>query len=105
MAHRPDRPGPSHSRGTYGSRRLRAEIVQGHGIGVSERLVWLLMHHAGIHDLPGPAKTKRVKGIPTSDDLVERRFTRSRLNELWISDITEHATREGKVFCCCVMDT
>lgn len=27
------------SRGTYGSRRVRAELVQGHGIGVSERLV------------------------------------------------------------------
>lgn len=63
------------------------------------------MHNAGIHGLPGPAKTKRVKGIPTSDDLVERRFARSRLNELWVSDITEHPTREGKVFCCCVMDT
>ena len=68
--------------GTYGSRRVRAELVQGHGIGVSERLVWLLMHNAGIHGLPGSAKTKRVKGIPTSDDLVERRFARSRLSEL-----------------------
>jgi len=93
------------SRGTYGSRRVRAELVQGRGIGVSERLVWRLMHDAGIHGLPGPAKAKKVRGIPTSDDLVERRFARSRLNELWVSDITEHATKEGKVFCCCVMDT
>ena len=93
------------SRGPYGSRRVRAELVQGRGIGVSERLVWRLMHDAGIHGLPGPAKTKRVTGIPTGDDLVERRFARSRLNELWVSDITEHPTREGKVFCCCVMDT
>jgi transposase InsO family protein len=42
--------------------------------------------------------------VPTSDDLVERRFARSRLNELWVSDITEYPTREGKVYCC-VMDT
>ena len=75
------------------------------GIGVSERLVWWLMHDAGIHGLSGPVKTKRVKGIPTVDDLVVRRFARSRLNEFWVSDITEHPTREGKVFCCCVMDT
>lgn len=93
------------SRGTYGSRRVRAELIQGRGIGVSERLVWLLMRNAGIHGLPGPAKARKVKGIPTSDDLVERRFARSRLNELWVSDITEHPTREGKVYCCCVMDT
>lgn len=93
------------SRGTYGSRRVRAELIQGRGIGVSERLVWRLMHDAGLHGLPGPAKARKNTGIPTSDDLVERRFARSRLNELWVSDITEHPTREGKVYCCCVMDT
>ncbi|MET3948888.1 hypothetical protein ABIB49_003614 [Arthrobacter sp. UYCu512] len=26
-------------------------------------------------------------------------------NELWVTDITEHPTREGKVYCCAVMDT
>lgn len=93
------------SRGTYGSRRVHAELVQGRGVAVSQRLVWQLMHDAGIHGLPGPAKARRSKGIPTSDDLVERRFARARLNELWVSDITEHPTREGKVFCCAVMDT
>ncbi len=93
------------SRGTYGSRRVRAELLQGRGIGVSERLVWRLMHDAGIHGLPGPAKARKPAPKPTGDDLVERQFARSRLNELWVSDITEHPTREGKVYCCCVMDT
>lgn len=93
------------SRGTYGSSRVRAELVQGRGIGVSERLVWRLMHDAGIHGLPGPAKARRAKGVPTGEDLVERQFARSGLDELWVTDITEHPTREGKVYCCCVMDT
>ncbi len=26
-------------------------------------------------------------------------------NELWVTDITEHRTREGKLYCCAVMDT
>ena len=93
------------SRGTYGSRRVHAELTKGRGIEVSVNLVGILMHNAGIAGLPGPAKVKRIKGIPTSDDLVERKFARSALDELWVSDITEHRTREGKVFCCCVMDT
>ena len=94
------------SHGTHGSRRVRAELIQGRGIGVSERLVWLLIHNDGIPRLPGAAKTRKVKGIPTSNDLAERRFAHSRLNELWVSDINEHhRTREGKVYCCCVMDT
>jgi transposase InsO family protein len=93
------------SRGTYGSRRVHAELVKGRGIHVIVNLVTILMHDAGIEGLPGPAKVKRIKGTPTSDDLVERKFARSALDELWVTDITEHKTRERKVFCCCVMDT
>jgi transposase InsO family protein len=63
------------------------------------------MHDAGVAGLPGPAKVRRIKGTPTSDDLVERKFARSTLDELWVTDITEHRTREGKVYCCGVMDT
>ena len=28
----------------------------------------------------------------------------TRPNRLWLTDITEHPTREGKVYCCCVLD-
>jgi hypothetical protein len=33
-------------------------------------------------------------------DLVERSFARSAADELWVTDITEHPTREDKVHCC-----
>jgi transposase InsO family protein len=93
------------SRGTYGSRRVRAELTIGMNVEVSVRLVAILMSNAGIYGLPGPARIRRIRGIVTADDLVNRRFARQRPNELWVTDITEHPTREGKVFCCCVMDT
>ena len=32
------------------------------------------------------------------------RFHRLNLNELWVTDITEHPTREGKVLCAAVLD-
>ena len=93
------------SRGTYGARRVRAELTKARGVHVSLNLVTLLMHNAGIAGLPGPAKVRRIKGTPSADDLVERKFARSALDELWVTDITEHRTREGKVYCCAVMDT
>ena len=93
------------SRGTYGSRRVHAELTIGMDIQVSERLVAVLMRSAGIYGLPGPARIRRVRGLVTADDLVNRKFGRQRPNELWVTDITEHPTREGKVYCCCVMDT
>jgi hypothetical protein len=35
---------------------------------------------------------KRIRGIPTADDLVQRKFARSAIDELWVTDITEHPT-------------
>ena len=54
---------------------------------------------------PVRRKVRRIKGAPSADDLVDRKFARSGLDELWVTDITEHRTREGKVYCCAVMDT
>jgi putative transposase len=37
-------------------------------------------------------------------DLVNRQFTVDAPDRLWITDITEHPTEEGKVYCAAVMD-
>lgn len=92
------------SRGTYGYRRIHAELTIGMGISCSSRLISVLMTRAGIVGLPGPTRVKRLKGVATADDLVRRKFHRLSLNELWVTDITEHPTREGKVFCAAVLD-
>jgi putative transposase len=47
---------------------------------------------------------QRVPGPPVHDDLVERRFTAERPNQLWLTDITEHPTAEGKLYLCAVKD-
>jgi putative transposase len=35
---------------------------------------------------------------------VNRDFARTEPNRLWLTDITEHRTREGKVYCAVVLD-
>jgi putative transposase len=45
-----------------------------------------------------------LRGVVRADDLVNRKFHRPHPNELWVTDITEHPTREGKVYCCAVLD-
>jgi putative transposase len=37
-------------------------------------------------------------------DLVNRKFRVGAPNQLWITDITEHPTEEGRVYCAAVMD-
>ncbi|GAA4927698.1 transposase InsO family protein [Nonomuraea thailandensis] len=92
------------SRGTYGARRVRAELTLGHQVTVSHGAVELLMRRAGLEGLSGRPKWRRAKPDQIAIDLVDRAFTRTGPNQLWITDITEHPTREGKVYCCVVLD-
>jgi len=46
----------------------------------------------------------RRPGPPVHDDLVERTFTAERLDRLWLTDITEHPTAEGKLYLCAIKD-
>jgi putative transposase len=46
----------------------------------------------------------RKPGPPVHNDLVERQFTAKSPNQLWLTDITEHPTGEGKLYLCAVKD-
>ena len=93
------------SRGTYGYRRVHAELTIGRGIPVSHGSIELIMSRAGLHGLPGKRRRKRAPRGVTASDLVDRDFTRPEPDQLWVTDITEHPTREGKLYCCVVLDT
>lgn len=92
------------SRGSYGARRVHAELALGHGIAVGHEAVAMLMRRAGLQGLSGRPKYRRVPNLPTASDLVDRRFHRDERDQLWVTDITEHPTREGKVYCAVVLD-
>lgn len=93
------------SHGRYGTRRVDAELTMARGILVGHQQVELLMRRAGLKGLAGRRKWKRIIPDQIATDLVERNFTRAQPNQLWVTDITEHRTREGKVYCCVVLDT
>ncbi len=92
------------SRGTYGALRVRAELRFGHGIVVGHNAVALLMRRAGLAGTTGRPKWRHAKPGQIATDLVDRNFTRPGPNQLWVTDITEHPTREGKLYCPVVLD-
>lgn len=93
------------SRGTYGMLRIRAALEIEQGLIVNKKLVWKIMRQLGLQGLPGPRKgVKNLKNAPTCEDLVQRRFVASAPNQLWLTDITEHPTGDGKLYCCVVLD-
>ena len=93
------------SRGTYGMLRIRAALMREQNMIVNKKLILSIMRELGIKGLPGPKKRrKNLVNEATEEDLVQRNFTVDRPNVLWLSDITEHPTREGKLYCCVVLD-
>jgi transposase InsO family protein len=93
------------SRGVYGARRVHAELTLGRGIAVGIHAVELLMQRAALQGVCGRSRYHRIPNGPTAEDLVDRQFQRTEPNSLWVTDITEHPTREGKVYCAVVLDT
>src|SRR5207248_4359216 len=63
------------------------------------------MHELGINGLSKRRlpRSPHVGGV-ASPDLVRRQFCREAPDQLWMTDITEHPTREGKIYCCVVLD-
>ncbi len=92
------------SRGTYGARRVRAELVLGQGLQVGHQAVERLMQRAGIQGLSGRPKYRKTAPQIAALDRVSRQFAREQPDQLWVTDITEHPTREGKVYCAVVLD-
>jgi putative transposase len=92
------------SKKRYGARRVHAELTLGYGIAVGHEAVEMLMRRAGLQGLSGRPMYRRVPNLPTASDLVDRRFHRTEPDQLWVTDITEHRTREGKVYCAVVLD-
>jgi len=94
------------SRRSYGSPRVHAELRLGQGTCCSRKRVERLMHEAGIagiHRRRGHGCT-RSDGSEPADDLVGRRFDPDGPDRLWVMDVTEHPTDEGKLYCGIVLD-
>jgi putative transposase len=92
------------SYGSYGARRVEAELTLGCGIQVGHNAIVMLMRRAGIAGRTGSPKRRGLPGARTAEDLVDRMFVHERPNQLWLTDMTEHPTREGKVYRAVVLD-
>ncbi|MGW1530529.1 DDE-type integrase/transposase/recombinase, partial [Streptomyces sp. NPDC002159] len=82
-----------------------ADEARSAGSGMADRTAWRICRDNSWWSVFGK-KRGRIKkaGPPVHDDLVRRDFTATGPNRLWLTDITEHATHEGKVYLCAVKD-
>lgn len=89
----------------FGYRFIADELEAEHGISASENRVHRLCSQHGISSVLARRRGRGVKpGPAVHDDLVRRDFTADAPNELWLTDITEHRTAEGKLYLCAIKD-
>ena len=85
--------------------RYLADEARAAGHHASDRTMWLICSARGWWSAFGKMRGKNGRpGPPVHDDLVKRHFTATRPDRLWLTDITEHCTAEGKLYLCAVKD-
>jgi putative transposase len=86
--------------------RFLADEAHEAGETMAERTAWRICSSNRWWSAFGKSRRgKNAKpGPPVHDDLVQRNFRSDAPNRLWLSDITEHRTGEGKLYLCAVKD-
>ncbi|MBQ0897977.1 IS3 family transposase [Micromonospora sp. U56] len=85
--------------------RFIADELPAHGITAGANRVARLCSAQRIWSVFAKRRglTRRA-GPPVHDDLVQRRFAADAPDRLWLTDITEHPTAEGKLYLCAIKD-
>jgi putative transposase len=90
----------------FGYRFLADELrASGHEVG--DRTVWRLCRANGWWCSFGKPRRNRKSSAPVTaahEDLVRRRFAADGPNQVWVADLTEHRTAEGKIYICAIKD-
>ncbi|AEI13292.1 Integrase catalytic region [Cellulomonas gilvus ATCC 13127] len=86
--------------------RLLADEAHRAGVRACDRTVWRICSEHGWWSAFGKKRTRTGKkaGPPAHDDLVLRQFRADGPNRLWLWDITEHGTSEGRLYLCAIKD-
>jgi putative transposase len=86
--------------------RFLADGVKDRGHRVSETRVHKLCraHRIWSTTTKKGRRYSKIPGPAVSDDLVQREFSAPAPNKVWLTDITEHPTLEGKLYLCSIKD-
>lgn len=86
--------------------RFLVDEARDAGQPMAARTAWRICSANGWWSAFGKKRGRNGKrtGPPVHDDLVRRDFRADAPNQLWLTDITEHRTLEGKLYLCAVKD-
>lgn len=87
--------------------RFLVDEVRSAGFDPAERTIWRICSQNQWWSSFGKKRGRNGKkaGPPVHEDRLNRVFMAGRANQVWLTDISEHPTAEGKVYLCAVKDT
>jgi putative transposase len=94
------------SRGTYGAPRIHRDL-RAAGVRVGRKRVARLLKQAGLQGVSRrkwPVTTVRAAQARPAPDLVQRAFTATGPNQLWVADITSIPTGAGTLYLAVVLE-
>ena len=94
------------NRAVYGSPRVHAALrAEGRRVGVN-RVARLMRRHGiqGRHKRRAPRTTDSKHALPVAPNLLDRQFTATAPNQVWLADITYIPTGEGWLYLAVVLD-
>lgn len=95
--------------------RLLADQARDAGEGMSDRTAWRIASRNGWFSVfgkpkrgksptPGPAVHDDLCAVVDEEGRTRHVFAADAPNQLWLTDITEHKTAEGKLYLCAIKD-
>ncbi len=92
------------SKQRYGAKRIRAVLAES-GIHVGEKRIRAIMQELGLESIHQNAKQNfRKRQTYKKQNLLQREFTASHINQVWVSDITYFKVKDQSVFLCVIID-
>lgn len=89
----------------FGYRFIADELAERGHVAGENRVQRLCSEHRIWSVFSKKRGLNRKAGPPVHDDLVDREFVSESLDQVWLTDITEHPTSEGKLYLCAIKDT
>ena len=95
------------SNGTYGYRRIQLNLRRRFGLNCNKKRVYRVMRVIGLSSIIRRKRPNFVKSNPlvTAENVLNRKFKAKRLNEKWLTDVTEFSFDDGKkLFLSAILD-
>ena len=87
----------------YGADKIRVVLAE-NGLRISTKRVLSIMQELGLHSIRADAKKVYKNQMWKKQNLLHRKFTTDRPNQVWVSDITYFKIKNAWVYLCAIID-